>query len=572
MKIFNVKETRHLTIRELLGSDIIFKIPKFQRGFAWERRNQDQIGVFWEDLNDVVENGEEYFFGSMVFFKESKKAKKLTIVDGQQRIATIHLLFSVIRDVFNELGFINEAVSIFNEFLGKRDLLTRKVNYSYLELNKDDNEFYNKFILSEEKREEKEKKFRKEKNLLHSNRLIFNAYRYFYVEIKKKIDKMDDISNKKKFLCDLINIIGDKFVVIKNVVFDEPQAYDVFEILNAKGLPLSIMDLLKNHLFLKAQREGNLDKVEKIWNEISTKLEDDPRIINLFLRHFWMSYGELIRKKDLYRRYKREIKQKNTIEFVSKLKNEATYYAYLMSPELHWKDKKLIQFLNDLNSLNVKQCLPMLLSGAIELKEKDFKNLLELSLNFTFRYSTICNESTSVLETLYTTDIAKGIRNSPPLSIVSIKEKFKEKCPDDKTFIKNFKDFDTKNSDIARYILRELEDFDLTREKLVNKDPGELNLEHVIPKKPNEKWRNFLKSKDMDPEDWIYKIGNLTLLLKSDNTSVSNEFFDEKKKIYKKSSLSITKSIVSAEEWSSKEIDERQGNFADKAVKIWKID
>ena len=74
-----------------------FKIPRFQRPYSWER---DEVVNFWDDI--TKNTSPEYFIGSMVVYQDNKPY--FGIVDGQQRLTTITLILSAIRDAFIKLG------------------------------------------------------------------------------------------------------------------------------------------------------------------------------------------------------------------------------------------------------------------------------------------------------------------------------------------------------------------------------------------------------------------------------------------------------------------------------------
>ena len=98
-----------------------------------------------------------------------------------------------------------------------------------------------------------------------------------------------------------------------------------------------------------------------------------------------------------------------------------------------------------------------------------------------------------------------------------------------------------------------------------------VNLEHIIPKNPNADWNRFLKSKKIKLENFLYMIGNQTILYKEYNREVSNLFFDEKLKIYKKSVLPINRKLINLSEFGDDQILERQIEFGQSANKIWQV-
>ena len=129
-------------IRSLLKSGCQFVIPRFQREYSWDKKNYQE---FFEDMinNLVVSSGvindDQYFLGTMLFvgnFAE-KPDKPIEVVDGQQRLTTITILFSVLSDRFRELGEDTLSKQLFNYITTTDDngekvrVLQSKSSYPY---------------------------------------------------------------------------------------------------------------------------------------------------------------------------------------------------------------------------------------------------------------------------------------------------------------------------------------------------------------------------------------------------------------------------------------------------------
>jgi uncharacterized protein with ParB-like and HNH nuclease domain len=81
------------SIQDLFAGDARFSVPRYQRNFAWTADETDEL---WEDVFGAVDRSGEYFLGTVVLHRESDTG----IIDGQQRLACITMLFSAIRNVF----------------------------------------------------------------------------------------------------------------------------------------------------------------------------------------------------------------------------------------------------------------------------------------------------------------------------------------------------------------------------------------------------------------------------------------------------------------------------------------
>ena len=237
------------TIQQILDSGY-FKIPRFQRPYSWDREN---IEDFWNDT--ITENEGDYFIGSMVVYK--LEDYKFGLVDGQQRLTTVTMLLSVIRESFKKHGFEELARGTQN-LIEKSDLdnqkhyvLQTETSYPYLQ------EYIQKYDDPEIDTPLKEE----EKNLEKG----FYLLKSYIEDAIDSITKDSTISNEKKK--DLIKKklieIRSKLLKLKLIFVEldnEDDAYIIFETLNTRGKDLRVSDLVKNHLTKILRRKNkNVD-------------------------------------------------------------------------------------------------------------------------------------------------------------------------------------------------------------------------------------------------------------------------------------------------------------------------
>ena len=131
-----------MTITQLLSSRCQFSIPRFQREYSWERRNYQE---FFDDMLDCLKidaNGKifdmPYFLGTMLFIGNLEMAgQTLDVVDGQQRLTIITILFSAISDHFREIGNDKLSKRIFQYIMTEDDngdlvrILQSKTHYPF---------------------------------------------------------------------------------------------------------------------------------------------------------------------------------------------------------------------------------------------------------------------------------------------------------------------------------------------------------------------------------------------------------------------------------------------------------
>lgn len=557
-----IKSSGDKNIEDLLLGSVLYKVPLYQRSFSWEK---EQVERFWEDIIETIsEERTDYFIGSIIF-KENPDGTRI-IIDGQQRLAVITIIFACIRDMFNRLGDVAATAEIETRYIGMRDIETRQRDFK-LKLNKEDEDFFRDYIQSA-MAEIRTKRFGKKSGKPQSHKLIIKAYEVLNHNISDELEKYKDLDSKKRFLYKLTSIIAKKFKVIATYVDNENDAYLIFETLNERGLDLSIADLLKNYIYSKAGKKQ--ESVQKQWEGIASVLSGSDLVD--FLRYYWSSSRELVRDKQLYRVLRNHLReQQDVYQFVSDLKKEAEVYEALINPNENFWDINQFELLKELKILNVKQIYPLLLSGDIRLNKSDFTKLLNLSLNLTFRYSTICNLNPNKLERCYS-DLSIKLRTGR-ISFCQIQRELTKLNPDDESLIKAFNLKEIKNTQIARYVLAQITNYIMKKDELsVVRNPEKVNLEHIIPKTLNSDWEKYIKKQKLEHKELINMIGNLTLLSKPQNIQASNKLFLEKcKETYRKSNLPITKELCRYKIWNKDTILERQEKLANLAKNIWKI-
>lgn len=547
--------SRIQTIDQLLSTNIVYKVPQYQRCFSWEK---EHVEAFWEDLLDTMKDParEDYFLGSMIFRKI--KDGEMEIIDGQQRLAVITIFFSCIRDYYFDIGNMQGVGEINPIYIGRRREGSLKFK---LKLNEQDGNFFQSYIQENGKRN-----FEKTRGRPESHKLILNARKIIYEKICEELQKFNNDEDKKGFLENLKDTVASKFKVLSTYVDSAEEAFVVFETLNDRGLELSIADLLKNHIYSKAGEK--LEIVKTIWEEIMDML--DSKEISKFLRCYWNSSKYLIREKGLYRALKNHLRNnEEVLSFVKELRNEAEIYDKLINPSNdNWHDKKIVKLLEELKSLNVRQIYPLLLSAYVKFGlSKEFKMIVESAIVLTFRYSIICGLNPNKLEVGYS-DIAIKLRQGEDLSYVN--QKFLQLNPADEKFIEEFREKEITNQKVARYLLIKITEYFLA-EKDVSTN-ADISLEHIMPQKPNLDWQKYIIKQKINHEDFIDRIGNLALLTGPRNSRASNKLFQIKRsEVYSRSISPITKDICRYKEWNEETICDRQKKLAAIAGKVWKL-
>jgi uncharacterized protein with ParB-like and HNH nuclease domain len=541
-----------------------YTVPSFQRDYSW---TEDEVDQLWSDITDTLDEGRsEYFMGAIVV--NNSKKPELVLIDGQQRLTTISILMCVLRDIAKEKGDNQLAQQISQSYLGSLDLRTRKTEPK-LVLNDRNNHFYQENIV-ETKNVEELKGLSKKRSIDKSNKLILDAYLSLRQRVQERVSKTEEFTET---LIQIEECIKYKLISIVILVPDEANSYLIFETLNDRGLELSVADLLKNYLFSRAS--NRLPEFQRKWVEINQEV--DRFELTKFIRYYWLSSRGVVREKELYRTIARELqKQSDVFNFLNGLREAAEVYGAFEKPDSSVWDLFGQDLKNDIARLSlfkVSQCYSVLLAAKESLPDDLFPKVLRMIVIISFRYNIICGFSPQKLESTYS-DAAKYIRSQKPKSIKAIFDQLSKVYPSDTDFVRYFEVKSVSGGNaakLARYILGEINSYYMgSKELVVNPNGIELNLEHILPQTPSETW--LVEFPKKDKMQYVYRLGNMTLLDSLINRKVGNNSFQEKcSTAFYQSKLEVTKEILNYSVWGPKQIEERQRKMAKAACQIWRL-
>jgi uncharacterized protein with ParB-like and HNH nuclease domain len=546
-----------------LIKDHQLSVPIYQRPYAWEDKH---ISDLFSDLHNAISSNEnEYFLGTIVL-SEKENSSELEIVDGQQRITSIVIFLSSIRDYFESIHQSRQADSIQNDFISGYDR-QRDENLPKLKLGQLDNTFFRKYIVDKDLDEKQTK---------DSHRRIATT-RKLSIE---QIEKLANASNKDlSLLHEWIKFIEEKLKVVSIIVPGKANAFTIFETLNDRGIELAQVDLLKNYLYSKAAGD-RLEEIQNLWIEMTSKIEsaENENLILTYIKHHWSSQYGLTREKnrELYNGIKSNIRNSSqAVSFVDNLnKDTIQYLAILNHSHQYWNDfdQTVKQYVETLNFFKLEQFRPLLLSILKKFKNKqEIKKALKLIVSWLVRNLITGSLGGGTLEKEYANK-AKQVFSEKIKTAKELREELKKLIPDDAEFKDKFITATVTTEKYARYYLRAIENQKKGKtspELIVNSDPDVVNLEHILPKNPHNNWSNFNEDQVVSLNK---RIGNLTLMQNKLNSKQGNEKFSQKKEYYASSDLWITKMIAdNYTDWTPDNIKDRQEKLADIAVQTWSI-
>lgn len=541
----------------------VFKIPRFQRPYSWGRT---EVENFWNDIiNDVTDS---YFIGSMVVYQTKKP--QFGIVDGQQRLTTITIVLSVIRDAFIKLQELNLAKGV----------------HKYIE--KPNNDYINEFVLDTEtsfpymqkhiqsfKDSPSDINFNcdigaEEANLKLAYDILSERLESYIPKISNAATQLD-IFHPDTAVIKLKNL-RDKFLSLKLVFIqldNEDDAYLIFETLNARGRDLKTSDLVKN-LLLKTIKSTNstYDSPKEAWNTLIKHFDDisENHAIDSFLLHYWISKQKPTTEKNLFPHFKDFVTNspEKAKDLLEDLDCSASDYCRMLSPEsFEWtKEQFEVKLsLESLNSFKVKQQYSFVLSLLTAYREKritlkQLKMMLDKIEHFHFMFNAITQQrSSGSIASMYSNHAIRLSNTSSKDEIQkilsSLSRKLQEKLPSYEEFeVKlselNYLSNRTKNKSIIKYSLR----------RLIGNNPNGLDLnhnnltiEHLLPE---------ASIKDGANPDIIGGIGNLLLTDSSTNSNLLKDKEPQDKiKILTDTNYPLTKFFLDQNTWNKNDLIER---------------
>ncbi|GAA6920375.1 DUF262 and DUF1524 domain-containing protein [Helicobacter pylori] len=528
-------------------------IPIYQRLYSWEKEQCKQL---WDDIVKTGGNDQmdRHFIGSILYVLDSitHSNNTLLIIDGQQRLTTITLLLTALRDHLNDE----------DEFLEK--FSRQKIQNRYL-INSDekgDKKF--RLILSESDKDtllyliDKDRRKPSEPSLK-----IVENFKLFE-EWVSNTDKLETIfKGLDRLMVVEISLERDK---------DNPQL--IFESLNSTGKDLTQTDLIRNYILMGLEPEKQKIFYKKYWRAMEEDFKQNETLFNQFVRHYLtIKTREIPNINKVYVAFKR-YQQERGIETEVLLQDLQKYCGYFYQIVFKKEaDKDLNKALGFLVDLEMDVVYPLLLDLYSDysdgvLSKADFRRSIALIESYICRRA-VCGLGTNSLNKVFPS-FTRHIQKDEYFK--SLEAHFgylteKQRFPNNDEFKDLFITIDFYSFQKRRYFFERLENFD-RKERVYT---HEYTVEHIMPKKLTEEWERDLGENFQEIHDkYLHTIGNLTLT--GYNPEYSNKSFQEKQgmeKGFKDSPLRLNQSLRDLESFGEEEIKKRANDLADLALKIW---
>lgn len=592
-----IKSAANYPISSVLDTEakVRFVVPKYQREYVW-RKTQ------WEDLfDDIDSNPVGHFLGSIICINRSEdtyQTQELELVDGQQRLTTISLLYAAILAQFNKHQNLDEETKheLYNLkyrllVKGKNKML--RVEPSYQNKNCQD---YRVVLEKVGVLEDVEQPANS------GNRRILKAYRYF----EERLDQVND-KGERQFPVAALRQLMEKVnaaSLVKIEVNSHSDAFTLFESLNNRGEPLSALDLIKNKLLavLEKQQTNSIDDNFKKWNRLLENLTDDYAVQERYLRQFYNAFKfkeeigvkgfTLATRSNIIQIYEKLI-DKNAKMIFGDLFDKAKLYKRIIAPNDDTDSPKVVQQFRDLERIGGAPAYVLMLYVLAERPSSDLAAIAAFLVKFFVRRNLTDQPPTRDLarNAIALIDVLRAKPNEDVLDVmqsefwqqgwIASNELFRAKLEGN---------IYEENVDVTRFVLCKIEESHKTNETFVDlwqrDSRGDYiwTVEHILPQTQNipESWVKMIaEGDDLKAREYrekcVHKLGNLTMT--GYNSQLGTKSFSEKRDrkdtrgnlVGFKNGLYLNADLREKDGWKPQDIEARTKALVEEAMRLFSI-
>jgi len=585
------ESVRNRTFKEAFNGTVRFEIPFFQRGYAWEKKQWDQLFFdLQEQIIDELNSGSsidqvEYFFGPIVVLEKVgalAELKEFLVIDGQQRITTIYLLLAIIKEELRKLQHLSaDAIHhvqdlnryLVNDVSGSDDYLKLKV-------------------------------FSSKGDRLPSYRVVFGSDAnpvtpllqtdiQLYIRGKNRVDEFHSYAIRKiksqyrnvpalwQLAEALLNCLTIVWIPLDEDK-DDPQA--IFESLNDKGMPLRASELLCNFLFRPIIKEEQ--PYDNLHNEQwlgAIRILDGYDEFENYLRNLF-SIGEpkmVGRNRKVYVHFKaknRHLTSTVARQQLADIYSSAPCYRAIQHPIAHPHNQAEInRILIAISNTRMDSSTPFVLAVLRELSAQRLTVATAVAVLREALVLLVRRKMTELPTTQYDSmfpQLLQRIQNEPD-PVRALQERFRQHSVwvSDQEFegaLIHNATYRSRDLPFSRMILIEIDERLQTYGQLP--DYTTLNtIEHTLPQTLDDAWRQYLgdDADDEHLEVLTNSLGNLCLLSGPANSSAGQNPFEAKRSAYSPITALARRIQEHPGLWNLATIRKQSKALAAHALEIW---
>ncbi|GAA6164089.1 DUF262 domain-containing protein [Pelagimonas sp. KU-00592-HH] len=548
-------EANNRSLGEIFGKDNYrFEIPAYQRPYSWTKK---EAGELLEDVIEAMNEGrDQYFLGSLVLVKTPGE-KLAQVVDGQQRLTTLTILFSVLRDLMAEDQAISGAIDKF--VTAERDALNKQSQGTPV-------------LLVRNKVQERTcfwDVVQRPGATLSSPQPSSASPVVAQLYVSNANSLRSDVLRAALDIPKLVTYLRDKCFLVVVEVPSPSEARRIFQVLNARGLDLQATDFLKAQILEKCSCEKVMEQYAERW-EIHEEAVGRDVFAQLFTHIRIMKAGRKS-KGALEDQFSKDVKEFGEISnfFNRVLDPIVDHYLVCSDNQKAVNDfgDECAEKLRSLWRVDNRNWLPPLLAYLCKFGSEgfhDFLGRLERQTYYLFvmrKYENVrINRAVDVLKAIEDAESSTDLLSDARLDLSKHERK---------EFLEAL-DGDIYGTKPCLPVLLRLNDA-ISEGALIY--TGKTTIEHVLPQTPGEGWKDFSEE---DYEEWTDHLANLVLLSRKKNSSAGNKPFKEKKESYfcdenGKTSFPLTQDVLLEEEWDLRALRSRRKKLRAKMKSIWDI-
>jgi uncharacterized protein with ParB-like and HNH nuclease domain len=536
-------------LKDIFSSKFAYSIPPYQRPYAW---TEEEAGTLLDDLFDFyrTEMEDDYFLGSIVLIKQDD-APDAQVIDGQQRLTTLTILFAVIASLLAERDRRD-----YEEFIREQGNKAKGLLASpRLTLRKKDQPFFEKYIQSINiddmmKIDTTNLKDEAQYHILKNCHLLKDR-------ISAELLDNDSLTKFGEFLvrrCFLVAVCTPS----------QQSAYRVFSVMNSRGLDLLPTDIIKSDVLGKIP-QNKQDAYTTKWEDLEQQTGRNG--FNDLFGHIRMIYAKTKAKRSLLEEFKECVL--TSVAPVKFIDDILTPYADAFY-DLHGKCYAAIKNAQDINGLlswlnkinNADWLPPAILFLAEKRDDADYVLWFFKRLERLAAFMHLTSKDINFRIERYA-KIIKEIQDNPTSSLITPLTSIELTDGEIRSFLTILQGDIYGLVAIRRnYMILRLDSF--VSDSAATYDSSVLTIEHILPQTidPLSEWDSWWPDEDKRLL-WLNKIANLVPLTRRTNSAAQNYDFDRKKKEYFQSkrgttSYSLTTQVLATPTWTEAVVTQRQ--------------
>ena len=405
----------------------IYRIPSYQRGYAWSNDSKNVLGQLrdlWDDILNIMDG---WHYTGLVTLMSAPLSdmglddkwlldfnyEQYYIVDGQQRLTTLLIFIQVLLEKAEEEK-VNLSVMKTNEDIKEQYLINNKnTTPSFLFGYSNDNpsdKYFKKHILNVKGTivDDSEESYYTE-NLRKAKEYFSNVLGEYIKE------KLNESISKEKILRDIFGKITNRLKFNEYILDEDLNEYVVFETMNNRGKQLSELEKLKNRLMFLSTKLQNCSENEKeilrrdintVWITIYKELgrnKQKPLNDEDFIRNHWIMYfgydrnGAKSYARDLFdelftinKVYENKLGLADIRKYIASLQESAVVWNTVNNPQYYntneFSDVEVKLGLERLHRVGIKASFRPVIMASLIYGDNEFTiKLLDLLENFAFK-------------------------------------------------------------------------------------------------------------------------------------------------------------------------------------------